>query len=510
MYKKIKSKIVNIDNIIKKITIQKKNNIKIGLCHGVFDLLHLGHIKHFKEAKSHCDILIVSVTADQFVNKGPNRPAFDQYQRMEALESVRYIDYVVLSKEISSKNIINKLKPNIYFKGPDYKNNSKDLTKKILSEKFAVVKNRGKIFYTKDIKFSSSSLIKDYVGIYNEKQRKELSNIKKKFDLDNIKKILDSIYDIHPLIIGETIIDQYHFTETLGKSGKEPVLVLKELYTEKYLGGALAVCRHLSSFIKKMNFLSYLGEDKEYLKFVKKGIPKNILSNFIFKKNSPTILKKRFVDLLTNSKLLGAYQLNDDFLYKENSKNLYNYFNKIQKKSDLLIISDYGHGLLNKEFISKIKKVKKFIAVNVQVNSSNIGYHSLKNFSGVDCVIINENELRYEMRSKKEKIEFLMKKLIKEMKIKNLVVTRGSSGVAMVTRNNNFYYCEAYAGKIVDKVGTGDAMIAILSLLLYSGVDKKLSLFIASLCASQKIGVIGNKESIKKDILLKEIEHLID
>ena len=510
MYKKFKNKIVNLDKLQEKIKFQKKNKIKVGLCHGVFDLLHLGHLKHFREAKNYCDILVVSVTSDKFVNKGPNRPAFDQFQRMEALESVRFIDYVVLSNESSSKNIINKLKPNIYFKGPDYKNNKKDLTKKIFYEKFAVEKNGGKIFYTRDIKFSSSSLIKDYVGIYNEKQKKELSTIKKKFDLNKITKILDSIHNINPLIIGETIIDQYHFTETLGKSGKEPVLVLKELYTEKYLGGALAVCRHLSSFIKNINFLSYLGEKKEFLGFLKKELPKNIFSKFIYKKNSPTILKKRYVDLLTNSKILGAYQLNDDFLYKENSKNLYKYFNNLQKKTDLIIISDYGHGLLNKEFIKKIKQVKKFIAVNVQVNSSNIGYHSLKNFNGVDCIIINENELRYEMRSKKEQIEVLMKKLIREMKVKNLVVTRGSSGVAMVTRDNNFYYCEAYAGKIVDKVGTGDAMIAILSLLLYSGVDKKLSLFIASLCASQKISVIGNKESIKKDILLKEIEHLID
>ncbi len=506
----MRQKIFNIDIVLKKIKIQKKNQLKIGLCHGVFDLLHLGHIKHFKEAKKYCDILIVSITSDQFVNKGPNRPAFNQFQRMEALEALEEIDFVILSKEISSKNIINKIKPNIYFKGPDYKNNSKDLTKKIFFEKKAVEKNGGKIFYTKDVKFSSSSLIKDYMGIFNEKQKNEIKIIKKNYDLNKIRKILDNINGINPLIIGETIIDQYHFTQTLGKSGKEPVLVLKELYIERYLGGALAVCRHLSSFIKKMNFLSYLGEKKEFLSFIKKGIPKNIIANFVFKKNSPTILKKRFVDKLTNAKILGAYQLNDEFLYKENLNSLYKNFGRLSKNADLFIISDYGHGLINKEFIKKIKKIKKFIAVNVQVNSSNIGYHSLKNFNGVDCVIINENELRYEMRSKQEKIETLMKKLINDMKLRHLVVTRGSSGVIMATKNKNFFYCEAYAGKIVDKVGTGDAMIAILSLLLFSGVDNKLSLFLSSLCASQKISVIGNKEFIKKDILLKEIEHLID
>ncbi len=506
----MQTKFLTIEKLINKISSSNKKKIKIGLSHGVFDLLHLGHIKHFKEAKKNCDLLIVSVTADQFVNKGPNRPAFNQYQRIEALEALRTIDYVVLSNNVSSKLVISKIKPNIYFKGPDYKNNNADLTKKIYLEKKEVEKYGGKICYTKDEKFSSSSLIKNYFGIYNEKQIKEISKLKSKFDLAEIKKKLNLIENLKPLIIGEVIIDQYHFTETLGKSGKEPVLVLKELYHEKYLGGALAVCRHLNTFIKKMFFLSYLGEKKEFEKFINSNLSKNIYSKFIYKKNSPTILKKRFVDKLTNTKALGAYQLNDEFLNLKDSKKLYHHFDNLYKKTDLIIISDYGHGLIDKKFIQKIKKTKKFIAVNVQVNSSNIGYHSLKNFNGVDCVIINENELRYEMRSKNEPIEFLMKKLVKEMNLKNLIVTRGSSGVVMVTKKFKFYRCQAYAGKIVDKTGTGDAMIAILALLLFSKIDAELSLFIASLCASQKISFIGNKLSIDKNILLKEIEHLLD
>ena len=168
-----------------------------------FDLLHLGHIKHFKEAKKNCDLLIVSVTADQFVNKGPNRPAFNQYQRIEALEALDVIDYIVLSNNVSSKFIISKIKPNIYFKGPDYKNNNDDLTKKIYLEKKEVQKYGGKIFYTKDEKFSSSSLIKNYFGIFNQNQIKELTKLKSRFDLDLIKKILTKIENLRPLIIGE-------------------------------------------------------------------------------------------------------------------------------------------------------------------------------------------------------------------------------------------------------------------------------------------------------------------
>lgn len=130
----INKKILHIDNLIKKIENFHKNK-KIGLCHGVFDLLHLGHIKHFEEAKKNSDILVVSVTEDNFVAKGPGRPAFNCQQRMEALASLEFVDYVILSSHPSSVEVINKIKPNIYFKGPDYKNIKLDTSKKILLEK---------------------------------------------------------------------------------------------------------------------------------------------------------------------------------------------------------------------------------------------------------------------------------------------------------------------------------------------------------------------------------------
>ena len=494
-----------IKSIIKKFD----KSFKIGLCHGVFDLIHLGHIKHFEEAKKKCDILFVSITSDKFVKKGPGRPAFNQNQRMEAVAALEFVDYVILSNEISSEKIISLIRPDFYFKGPDYKDNKHDLTKKIFKEKKSVVRNGGKIIYTSTIKFSSSSLIKNYLGIFSDQQKKEIGQIKKKFSFNKIKLFIAKAKDIKPLIIGETIIDQYYFTEAIGKSGKEPVLVLRELNNEKYLGGALAICNHLNSIVKKMFFLSYLGENKELQTFIKKNISNSIYPYFIYKKNSPTIVKKRFVDELSKAKVLGSYKLNDSPIEKAEENKLFKFFKKCEKKSDLIIISDYGHGLMNSSLIEKIKKTKKFIAVNAQVNSSNIGYHSLRNYKGVDCMIINENELRYEMRSKNEKLENLMKKLKNDLNIKNLIVTRGSSGVAMLNYQLKFVYCEAYAKKVIDKVGAGDSMLAILSLLIFLKVESKLSLFIASLCAAQKVSNIGNKYAIDKNQLLKEIEHII-
>ena len=126
--------------ILKKIEHIKKKNKKIVLCHGVFDLVHLGHIEHFKSAKKFGDYLIVSVTQDKYIKKGPGRPLFNEQQRIEFLKNIKIIDEVILSKSESSIDIINLVKPNFYVKGPDYKDYFKDKTKKIILEEKAVKK----------------------------------------------------------------------------------------------------------------------------------------------------------------------------------------------------------------------------------------------------------------------------------------------------------------------------------------------------------------------------------
>ena len=171
------SKIFLIDDFQHKIKNLNRSNKKIGLCHGVFDLLHLGHFRHFQEAKKKVDILIVSVTENSFVNKGPGRPVFNHLERAECLASLELVDYVVISNEASAIKVINLIKPNIYFKGPDYKNNKEDVTGKIFKEKKALIKNNGKIIYTSDRKFSSTVLLKNYMNFLSSKQKESNKSI---------------------------------------------------------------------------------------------------------------------------------------------------------------------------------------------------------------------------------------------------------------------------------------------------------------------------------------------
>ena len=131
-------KIVSTKSLAKIISKLKAKGKKIVHCHGVFDLLHIGHINHFKEAKDFGDILVVTITQDKFVNKGPNRPIFSLNTRMESIAALKDIDYVAPNIFSNATQLIRMLKPNIYCKGKDYKNFSFDVTNQIKKESAAV------------------------------------------------------------------------------------------------------------------------------------------------------------------------------------------------------------------------------------------------------------------------------------------------------------------------------------------------------------------------------------
>ena len=503
-------KVYKLHTVAKQIASLKESGKSIIHCHGVFDLLHIGHIKYFQEAKNMGDILVVTITPDRFVNKGPGRPAFNEKHRAEAIAALGVVDYVAINEWPTAIETINLLKPDLYVKGPDYKDFSNDITGNIQLEMDAVKSLGSDIRYTSDITFSSSSLLNKFGNVYNESQETFIKNVLNSPNFDEIKTMMDKLKNLNVLVVGETIIDQYIFCEGLGKSGKEPVLVLRELQMDKQAGGAAAIARHLSDFCGNISLLSMLGEKMEHKDFVLESLPGNIKPYFIYKENAPTITKKRYVDHISNSKSLGVYSINDSQMSIENQNQLNAYLNKLIPKHDLVIISDYGHGFISKKIAKYISRQSIFKSLNAQINAANIGYHTMRNYRDIDCAIINETELRHELRDRESSIENLMKKLSKNLHAKFLVVTRGNNGAKFFDLEKNRYHeCPAFAAKVVDKIGAGDAMLALISCSLKSDFGADLSLFIGSLAAAQSVESIGNSAAVNKVQLLKAFSHAI-
>ncbi len=501
----MKSKIID-STAFKKIK-NKLVNKKIVLCHGVFDVLHYGHIKYFNSAKSNGDILIVSITADKYVKKGFNRPYFSEQIRAKTLSSLSIVNYVIINNFENAKPIIQLIKPDLYVKGPDYKNLVKT-DKNLLVEINTTKKNGGKIIFTEDESFSSSNIINSTFDNLNNEQKNFLRKFKNKFSIRDINNLINKLAKLKVLVVGEVIIDEYIFSDTVGKSGKEPILINKKINSEKYAGGSISIANHAASFTKEVKVLSYIGQKSEDLKFIKSNLQKNVKFEYVNKINSRTILKTRIVDNYTKNKIIGVYDLNEENLSDGDEKKFINKIDKNINNYDLVIVIDYGHGLLTKNVIKNLKKKSKFLAVNAQLNSLNISSHSFSKYNKSDYIALHEGELRNEFRDQEINLDNLIKKFKKVRNIKNLVVTRGKKG-AYGNLLNKKMICPAFSDKVIDRIGAGDTFLSISSLLLYLKAPIEIILLLSNLSASQTISNMGTNKPVSKNVLIKSLEYLI-
>ena len=317
------TKVVDLDTLGKTVAALKAAGKRIVLAHGVFDLLHVGHIRHLREAKSLGDVLVVTLTEDTRVNKGPGRPAFTESLRAEALAALESVDYVAISRHATAVPVIGTVRPDFYVKGPDYKDAAKDITGGITEEEAAVVAAGGKLYVTEDVAFSSSTLINKYFPSYGSHVQEYLAGFRARYSAADVIAALEKLRTMNVVVVGEAILDEYTSTATKwAKSAKDPVLAMRYANTETYAGGALAVANHLADFCQSVELITYLGDSDANEKFVRSNLKPKVRTNFIYKKNSPTIVKRRYVEKTLGSKLFEVYVINDEPLGPEDEREI--------------------------------------------------------------------------------------------------------------------------------------------------------------------------------------------
>ena len=248
----------------------------VALCHGVFDLIHFGHLRHIELARKEADVLMVTVTSDEFVNKGPGRPIFPETMRAEMLGAIEVVDYVAINYAPSAESAISAIKPNVYLKGSDYENPEDDLTGKIRSERETVERHGGQLVFTKDLTFSSSGLINRYVDIYDPPLREFLQRLRTAEGLRRINALLDRIKNFKVAFVGDAIIDEYHYVTPLGKSPKENVIATLAADREVFAGGVFAAANHLASFCREIEVFCALGALDNYGALIADALRPNV------------------------------------------------------------------------------------------------------------------------------------------------------------------------------------------------------------------------------------------
>jgi len=507
---KVRSKIKGLENLASILKHEKSLGRKVVQCHGVFDLLHIGHIRHFEQAKKLGDILVVTLTPDEHVNKGPNRPAFKQELRAEAIAALDCVDYVAINQWPLAAETIKMLSPDYYVKGQDYKDSDQDRTGGILLEETAVKSVGGQIAFTDDIVFSSTNLLNEHMPVLNGASNEYLNSFTSRYSVGDVVNFLDGASGLKVLVIGETIIDEYVYCDALGKSGKEPVLVSRQVDTERFAGGVIAVANHISALCDNPDLLTILGRDPEQEAFIHGKVDSKINKLFLYEEgDDPTIIKRRFVEQTHFQKLFEVYVMGDGEHKPAQSEILCRKLEEILPNYDVVVINDYGHGMLGPEEVEVLCAKAPFLAVNTQVNAGNMGFNTVSKYHRSDFLCVSETELRLEARSRRRDIKDIMLDVGERLNCDRMIITRGISGCLTYTKDHGISEIPAFGTKVVDRVGAGDAMFAVASLCVAQNAPMEIAGFIGNAVGAEAVAIVGHRSSTQKIQLIRHIESIL-
>ena len=492
-----------------------KDGRTIVLCHGMFDLIHLGHVRHLQRAKLEGDILIVTVTADAFSRKGPGRPVFTDILRAEALAALACVDYVAINHADTSEVVIEQIKPNVYAKGSDYRDAEDDISGKIVDEQRAVEAHGGRIHFTDELTFSSSNILNRHFGIFSEETDRYLQGRRDEHDFDHISRELERLANCNVLVIGEAIIDRYTFASPLGQSGKSSALSVRHKYSEDYAGGSLAVANHAAAFVKQTTLLTALGgkgaQGTDDEKFIGENLRENVTPHLVKFSQAQTIVKERFVDSDSLAKLFEVYYFEEEPQVSASEEDeVCTWLQENLARFDAVIVPDYGNGMITARMIDVICGRSPFLAVNTQVNSGNRGYHVVTRYPRANFICLNAPELWLASHNRHDPTDLLARQIMSELGADGIAITQGAKGLLAIHKDlSEPHHVPALASKVVDRVGAGDAFLALASICLASGLAPKLSAFVGGAAAALEVQIIGNRRTVERESLLQYISVLL-
>jgi rfaE bifunctional protein kinase chain/domain/rfaE bifunctional protein nucleotidyltransferase chain/domain len=502
-------KIFDLEQLAQVLQQSKASGRKVVHCHGVFDLLHIGHIRHFEQARRMGDLLVVTVTPDRYVDKGPHRPAFPEKLRAEAIASLSSVDFVAVNQWPTAEETLRLLRPDVYVKGSEFRTIVSDMTGKIAGEARVIAEIGAHLAFTDDIVFSSTNLINRYLSALPDEINEYMELFRQRYRLDEVLSVLDRMSSLKVLVIGDTILDEYQYCEAMGKSSKDPVLTVRYQSQDIFAGGVLAVANHVAGFSGGVMLQTVLGERDSREDFIRSQLHPAVSPHFVSQPQAPTLIKKRFIDGYSFNKLFEVYIMDDSGLPTALDRDTCDWLSHQLPNYDVVIAADYGHGAISDQMVETLCKGARFLAVNTQANSGNRGFHTITRYPRADFVCLAEHELRLEARARNGTLRPIMERLANRLGTRQFVVTRGRNGCLVHNHREEFVAVPSFAQNVVDRVGAGDSLFAITALASALGVANEMLGFVGNVAGSLAVQIIGNKKSIDKLSVQKYIVSLM-
>ncbi len=482
--------------------------------HGVFDLIHPGHILHLEEARALGDVLVVTLTADAFVHKGPGRPYFNEQLRTRSLAALACVDYVVLSPHPGAVAAIECIRPDIYCKGKEYEDPDFDLTGALKAERDAVERIGGQLRYAGPIKYSSTRLLNHFFDHLSGPVREFCAALAKQFNQREFHDAVESFRKLKLLVVGDIIFDRYSYVNVQGLTSKNRIISGRFLEEETQCGGALAVFRHVKEFVEDVRFVSLCGTEPWAQEELRLHVAREA-DRIVRDRDFTTVVKQRFVEPVSEgkelSKLFAVNYLDARAPSVEIQEKVLEQLRREIRGVDAVLLLDFGHGIMQERIRDFVQASAPFLALNCQTNSNNHGFNLItRQYHRADAFTLDVQELVLSCGRRSPDFLLELETLRSKLKATFGWLTRGAAATIGVAAGKDPCFCPPLEYDLVDTIGAGDAFYSLAALAAVRRLPVPLATFLGQLAAAQAVKIVGNAHPISKQKLVQGGKSLLN
>jgi bifunctional ADP-heptose synthase (sugar kinase/adenylyltransferase) len=488
----------------------KAEGKRVVTCHGLFEILHPGLTRFLADAREHGDLLVVTLIPDYRVAVDPVRPVFSQQLRAEALAALQAVDHVAIDDTASATQRVQLLAPDVLVRMEAHASGPGPvLERELEEEEAAVTALGGEIRYAQQLDSQARILGVTTVGAVPPEGLQYVEAFRQKYSCDQVIASIAAFRDLKVLVIGDTIVDEYHFCAPFGMASKSYAIASRFLGAESYAGGALAIANHLAGFCDEVALLTCLGTLDSRESFVRERLKKNVAPTFVQRDDAPTIVKRRYVSQGGSTKLFEVSFFNDSPIPPKTVKETTQHLERFIEGFDLVLLADFGHGFVTPEVLTTICAKAKYLAVNTQLNSINMGFNVITKVPRADYACIDQAEVRMACRDNHSPIDVLVRRLVDELRCDMMTVTRGPVGAVTFSKRHGIASAPVFCRDVLDSTGAGDAFLSLTSPAAKRGLGPDLICFIGNAAGALAVRTIGNRASITPDSLFRFVRELL-
>jgi len=495
-------KVLSLEQLLAQRELARRAGQRVVHCHGCFDIVHPGHLRHLRHAKAQGDILLVSITGDSLINKGTGRPLIPQELRAENLAALDCVDWVHVEPRPTALELLNEVQPDVYVKGREYEFNNDPRFK---AEQDAVVRHGGRVVFSSgDVVFSSTALIaalEQSADPYHARMKSLLSA--PELDGEQLVRTISGFRGQRIVVVGETITDTYVHCDRPDIAGESPIMTLRPVEKRTYDGASAIIARHLVAMGALPILVTAMPDTPECGAMRNRLLAEGVQVRSI-NIDTPLPEKQRFlVGAQKVMKLDLVQPIELDSARQQLLIGLATDAASERGGCDGAIIADFGLGLLAQGTLGRLGAAirPKTRVLTGDVSGRRSGLLSMKNY---DLLCPSEGEIRDACRLYDQGLPMVVWRLLDETRSGSAIVTMGSEGLIGFSRLAGKSSDGAWDNKLkaehvpamsthaIDALGCGDALLSAATLALCTGTPLLPAAFLGAIAAAVQVQRLGN------------------